>query len=69
LSIAWHARRARIATGRARLAKGGEATVTTRLTGAGKLLLGRANTLTVVALAIFCSHATTGGDEAETDSH
>jgi streptogramin lyase len=53
LRIAWHARRALIATGRERFAKGGEATVMTRLTGAGKRLLGRAATLTVAARAIF----------------
>jgi streptogramin lyase len=55
LRIAWHARRALIATGRAQPAKGGEATVTTRLTGAGERLLGSASTLTVAARAIFIS--------------
>jgi streptogramin lyase len=53
LTIAWHARSALIATGRERFAKGGEATVTIRLTRAGKRLLRRANTLTVTARAIF----------------
>jgi streptogramin lyase len=53
LRIAWHARRALIATGRKRFAQGGEATVTTRLTRAGKRLLGHANTVTVAARAIF----------------
>jgi streptogramin lyase len=53
LRIAWHARRALIATGRERFARSGEATVTTRLTRAGRRLLGRANTLTVTAKATF----------------
>jgi hypothetical protein len=53
LRTAWHARPALIATGRERFAKSGEATVTTRLTAAGKRLLRRAKRLTVAARAIF----------------
>jgi hypothetical protein len=53
LRIGWHARRVLIATSRARFAKRGAANVTTRLTRAGKGLLGRAKALTVTAQAIF----------------
>jgi len=53
LRIAWLARRVVIATAHGRFAKGGTANVKTRLTTAGKRLLGRAHRLTVAAEAVF----------------
>jgi streptogramin lyase len=53
LRIAWHARRALVATAQRRFAKRGAAKVTTRLTRAGKRLLGRANRLAVAVKAVF----------------
>jgi streptogramin lyase len=53
LRIAWRARRLLIATAPRSLAQGGAAYVTTRLTRAGKRVLGRARRLAIVARAVF----------------
>jgi len=53
LRIAWHARHVLVATGGGRFASAGAAKVTTRLTRAGKRLLGRTNGLAATAQVRF----------------